>query len=69
MKVFMRDRYERSLPVRDQLGGLHVARARKEWPSLALYHLTINSTVGDDGVVRTLPDEMATLSHAKSESG
>ena len=33
----------------------------KEWPSRHLYHLMINSAVGDDVVVRTILDEMETL--------
>jgi cytidylate kinase len=36
----------------------------KEWPSRDLYHLMINSKVGDDVVVRTILDEMATLNQA-----
>jgi cytidylate kinase len=41
----------------------------KDWPSRHLYHLMINSAVGDDVVVRTILDEMAALNHAKSQSG
>jgi len=33
----------------------------KDWPSRHLYHLTINSAVGDDVVVRTILDEMEAL--------
>ncbi|MGO4879846.1 MAG: AAA family ATPase [Bryobacteraceae bacterium] len=33
----------------------------KEWPSRHLYHLMINSAVGDDAVVRTILSEMETL--------
>ena len=33
----------------------------KEWPSRHLYHLMINSAVGDDVVVRTILDEMTAL--------
>jgi|SRR5580692_7037250 cytidylate kinase len=33
----------------------------KDWPSRHLYHLMINSAVGDDVVVRTIMDEMAAL--------
>jgi cytidylate kinase len=40
----------------------------KDWPSRHLYHLMINSTVGDDAVVRTILDEMETLNHAKGKS-
>lgn len=41
----------------------------KEWPSRHLYHLMINSAVGDGVVIRTILDEVETLSHAKSKSG
>lgn len=41
----------------------------KEWPSRHLYHLMINSAVGDNVVIRTILDEVETLSHAKSKSG
>jgi cytidylate kinase len=40
----------------------------KDWPSRHLYHLMINSAVGDDVVVRTILDEMATLDHANGKS-
>jgi cytidylate kinase len=40
----------------------------KEWPNRHLYHLMINSAVGDDVVIRTILNEMETLNHAKSES-
>jgi cytidylate kinase len=33
----------------------------KEWPTRHLYHLMINSKVGDDVVVRTITDEMLDL--------
>ncbi len=33
----------------------------KDWPSRHLYHLMINSAVGDDAVVRTIRNEMETL--------
>ena len=36
----------------------------KDWPSRHLYHLMINSAVGDDVVVRTILDEMEALNHA-----
>lgn len=41
----------------------------KEWPSRHLYHLMINSAVGDDVVIGTILDEIEKLNHAKSESG
>jgi len=41
----------------------------KDWPSRHLYHLMINSAVGDDAVVRTILDEMETLNHAKGKPG
>ncbi|MGA3043707.1 MAG: cytidylate kinase-like family protein [Bryobacteraceae bacterium] len=42
----------------------------KEWPNRHLYHLMINSQVGDDVVVRTILDAMAALNtHAKGQSG
>lgn len=41
----------------------------KEWPSRHLYHLMINSAVGDDVVIRTILDEIETLNHAESKSG
>jgi cytidylate kinase len=40
----------------------------KDWPSRQLYHLMINSAVGDDVVVRTILDAMATLDQAKSKA-
>ena len=33
----------------------------KEWPNRALYHLMINSKVGDDVVIQTILDGMAAL--------
>ncbi len=33
----------------------------KDWPSRHLYHMMINSSVGDDVVVRTILDEIKTL--------
>lgn len=33
----------------------------KDWPSRHLYHLMLNSAVGDDVVVRTIVDEMEAL--------
>jgi len=39
----------------------------KEWPNRHLYHLMLNSAVGDDVVVRTILDEIETLNHAKSQ--
>jgi cytidylate kinase len=39
----------------------------KEWPSRDLYHLMLNSAVGDDAVIRTILNEVETLNHAKSE--
>jgi cytidylate kinase len=42
----------------------------KDWPSRHLYHLMLNSTVGDDIVVRTILDAMAILNgNAKGKSG
>ena len=41
----------------------------KEWPNRHLYHLMINSQVGDDVVVRTILDAIEILNHAKSKSG
>ena len=41
----------------------------KDWPSRHLYHLMLNSVVGDDVVVRTILDEMAALNRPKGESG
>ena len=38
----------------------------KEWPNRQLYHLMINSKVGDDAVIRTILDAMAVL-NARSE--
>ncbi|HXM40421.1 MAG TPA: cytidylate kinase-like family protein [Bryobacteraceae bacterium] len=40
----------------------------KEWPSRHLYHLMINSAVGDDVVVRTILDEMQTLNAAQKRA-
>jgi cytidylate kinase len=40
----------------------------KDWPSRDLYHLMINSAVGDDVVVRTIVNEMEMLNHAKGQS-
>jgi cytidylate kinase len=40
----------------------------KDWPSRHLYHLMINSAVGDDAVVRTIRNEMETL-NAEGKSG
>jgi cytidylate kinase len=36
----------------------------KEWPTRHLYHLMINSVVGDDVVVRTIMDEIGALNEA-----
>ncbi len=41
----------------------------KEWPNRHLYHLMLNSSVGDDIVIRTILDEIETFNHAKSKSG
>jgi cytidylate kinase len=41
----------------------------KEWPNRHLYHLMLNSTVGDDAVIGTILNEIETLNHAKSKSG
>jgi cytidylate kinase len=41
----------------------------KEWPNRHLYHLMLNSAVGDDAVIRTILNEIETLNHAKSKSG
>jgi cytidylate kinase len=38
----------------------------KEWPSRHLYHLMINSAVGDEVVVRTILDEMETLNGTRA---
>ena len=40
----------------------------KDWPSRHLYHLMLNSAVGDDVVIATILDEIERLNHAKSES-
>lgn len=40
----------------------------KEWPSRHLYHMMLNSTVGDDAVIRTIVSEMETL-NAKGQPG
>jgi cytidylate kinase len=40
----------------------------KEWPNRHLYHLMLNSSVGDDAVIRTMLDEIETL-NGKSKSG
>jgi len=37
----------------------------KDWPSRHLYHLMINSAVGDEVVVRTILDEMEVLNEAR----
>jgi len=37
----------------------------KDWPSRHLYHLMINSAVGDEVVVRTILDEMEALNGAR----
>jgi cytidylate kinase len=40
----------------------------KDWPTRHLYHLMLNSAVGDDIVVRTIMDEMETLNGTRSSS-
>ncbi len=40
----------------------------KEWPNRHLYHLMLNSAVGDDAVIRTILNEIETMNHAKSKS-
>lgn len=40
----------------------------KEWPNRHLYHLMLNSAVGDDTVIRTILNEVETL-NAKGKSG
>jgi len=37
----------------------------KDWPSRHLYHLMINSAVGDEVVVRTILDEMEALNRSR----
>ncbi len=39
----------------------------KEWPSRDLYHLMLNSVVGDELVVRTIADQMELLNAAESQ--
>ncbi|HVN03702.1 MAG TPA: cytidylate kinase-like family protein [Bryobacteraceae bacterium] len=41
----------------------------KDWPSRDLYHLMVNSVVGDEAIIRTILNEMETLNHAESQSG
>ena len=41
----------------------------KEWPNRHLYHMMINSAVGDEVVIRTILDEIETLNHAEGKSG
>jgi len=42
----------------------------KEWPTRYLYHLMINSKVGDEAVLRTILDEVATLNaHSMVQAG
>lgn len=41
----------------------------KEWPNRHLYHLMLNSAVGDDAVIRTILDEIEILNDAQSQSG
>ncbi len=40
----------------------------KDWPSRHLYHLMLNSSVGDDAVIRTILNEIDTLNNAQSKS-
>jgi len=37
----------------------------KDWPSRELYHLMLNSAVGDEAVIRTILNEVETLNSAK----
>jgi len=37
----------------------------KDWPSRDLYHLMLNSAVGDEAVIRTILNEIEILNHAK----
>lgn len=39
----------------------------KEWPSRDLYHMMLNSVVGDELVVRTIADQMELLNAAESQ--
>jgi hypothetical protein len=42
----------------------------KEWPSRHLYHLMINSKVGDQAVLKTILDEVSTLNtHSMVSNG
>ncbi len=41
----------------------------KEWPNRHLYHLMLNSAVGDEMVIGAMLGEIETLNHAKGESG
>jgi len=42
----------------------------KEWPTRHLYHLMINSKVGDEAVLKTVLDEVSTLNaHSMVQTG
>jgi hypothetical protein len=42
----------------------------KEWPTRHLYHLMINSKVGDEAVLKTILDEVFTLNaHSMVQAG
>jgi hypothetical protein len=41
----------------------------KEWPNRHLHHLILNSSLGDDTVIRTVLDEIEILNHEKGKSG
>jgi hypothetical protein len=42
----------------------------KQWPTRHLYHLMINSKVGDEAVLKTILDEVSTLNaHSMVQTG
>jgi cytidylate kinase len=41
----------------------------KEWPNRQLYHLMLNSRVGDDIVIQTILDEIRSLTHTYEAGG
>jgi len=41
----------------------------KEWPNRQLYHLMLNSRVGDNIVIRTILDEIHSLTHTHEAAG
>lgn len=64
MKVYMHGTFEQSLPTVgiDKYFG-------KEWPTRHLYHLMINSKVGDETVLRIILDEVSALNaHAVAQT-